>query len=63
MLLSLELMILGLILSSSFLGGALGYVFPALFLTTAAAESSLGLILMILYFRTYKTLEWTHDDV
>jgi NADH-quinone oxidoreductase subunit K len=55
MLMSIELMLLAvnlaLLLAGAFLDDMAGYVFALLVLTVAAAESSIGLALLVVYFR------------
>lgn len=55
LLMAIELMLLGISLNfiffSIFLGDSLGYIYALLILALAAAETSLGLAFLVLYFR------------
>lgn len=60
MLMSIELVLLALnflfITSSSYLDNSLAYLFPLYVLVIAAAESAIGLSLLIAYFRLKGTI-------
>nr|YP_009114061.1 NADH dehydrogenase subunit 4L [Ahnfeltia plicata]AHB62124.1 NADH dehydrogenase subunit 4L [Ahnfeltia plicata]UAT97997.1 NADH dehydrogenase subunit 4L [Ahnfeltia plicata]UAT98023.1 NADH dehydrogenase subunit 4L [Ahnfeltia plicata] len=60
MLMSLEMMFLAvsfnLILSSIYLDDIVGQVFSLLILTVAAAESSIGLAILVVYYRIRGTI-------
>ena len=60
MLMSLEIMFLSLsfnlILSSVYLGDIAGQIFALLVLTVTAAESSIGLAILVVYYRIRSTI-------
>ena len=61
LLLALEIMLLAVninfVVFSVFLDDLLGQVFTLIVLTVAAAESALGLAILIVYYRTYTSLK------
>jgi NADH-quinone oxidoreductase subunit K len=65
-LMAIEIMLLAisltLIFFSSYLDDAYGYVFSLFILTVAAAESAIGLAILVVYYRVRGTIEveWIH---
>lgn len=60
MLMSIELMLLAVnfnfILFSIFMGDRMGQIFSIFILTVAAAESAIGLAILVVFYRTQNTL-------